>query len=128
MPAANAGVNDHEAASEPPDGKVSFGDPLYTFAGDTVPPGRSPCRARAAEAVSEWCGRLIHTMPLASAGAGRRAHPGGPPSAVAGLVSTTVGRSAVAAKARVTRSGQRSGGSVNSNCGSTVCITVVHAS
>jgi hypothetical protein len=67
-------------------------------------------------------------MPLASAGPGRRADPGGPPAAVAGLVSTAVGQLPVAAKARVTGSEQRNGGSVKANQGSTVCITVVHAS
>jgi len=67
-------------------------------------------------------------MPLAPAGPGRRADPGGPPAAVAGQVSTAVGRSAVAAKARVTGSGQRNGGSVKANRGLTVCINVVHAS
>jgi hypothetical protein len=64
-------------------------------------------------------------MPLASAGPGRRADPGGPPAAIAGLVSTALGRLPVAAKARVTGSGQRNGGSVKANRGLTVCITVV---
>jgi len=67
-------------------------------------------------------------MPLASAGPGRRADPGGPPATVAGLVRIAVGRLSVAAKARVTGSGQRNGGSVKANRGLTVCITEVHAS
>jgi hypothetical protein len=71
--------------------------------------GRSPFQNRAAEAVSGWCWRLTRTMPLASAGPDRRTGLAQPPAAVAGLVSTATGWFAVAAKARVTGSEQRSG-------------------
>src|SRR6266540_7338991 len=67
-------------------------------------------------------------MPEVSAGRGRRIGVAGLSETAAGPVRTAVGRSAVAAKARVMGSGCRNGGSVNPKRGSTACRTRVHMS
>jgi hypothetical protein len=67
-------------------------------------------------------------MPEVSAGRDRRIGVAGRPAAVAGPVSTAVGRPAVAAKARVRGSEDRNGGSVKAKRGSAACTTLVHAS
>src|SRR5215831_13151425 len=80
--------------------------------------GRAPCHTRAAVAVSGWPVMLTWTMSPVPAGRGKRITAGGGPAMAAGPVKTAAGRPAVEAKASITGSECRSGGSVNWNRGS----------
>jgi hypothetical protein len=90
--------------------------------------GRSPLHTRAAVAASGRCSRVTRTICWVIADRGSRISLGRLPAMTLGPVSTAVGRSAVAAKARFICSECRSGGSLNSKRGSTPCKTRVQAS
>jgi hypothetical protein len=90
--------------------------------------GRSPLHTRAAVAASGRCSRITGTISWVTAGRGSRTSPDRLPAMTLGPVSTAVGRSAVAAKARFICSECRSGGSPNSKRESTVRRIRVHAS
>ena len=83
---------------------------------------------RAAVAASGRCSMITRTISWVTADRGSLISLGRLPAMTLGPVSTAVGRSAVAAKARFICSECRSGGSLNSNRGSAVRRTWVQAS